>query len=549
MRRKLRGIAVAWTSVVIAASLVVASQGTAMAYPLRTHVPWAILLCQFSGSPAPPHDPQYYADMYINRGTGGVADYFSDVSYGSIDFAGSIVKGWYTLDQTLAQEQAKVQSTGDKHLPAWDCQDKAANDATDPFTVPSGYRRVMITSPPIDAWGQDGVALLQDGNPVVEATHEMGHAMGMDHSFSNNMGVNYGGQPGEYDDAYDMMSQSQDKDDFPRPTARFGSATVGLNGFQLDRAGWIPYPRVYTFGQGGEMSATTTLAALNHPEVGGSLLVRIPFDPGDLMHYYTVELRTRDGWDASIYGPIVLFHEVMLNARDNEYRSYLLRDQTTAHHPVTSLNANGVTVSVNWISGAAHQASISITGNVADLCLQGYVWREAQPSDHVCVTGATRDQTAADNAAAPSRVDPNGAYGPDSCVQGYVWREAYQGDHVCVTQDVRTQAAADNAAASSRNNPSQYVYGPTTCASGYVWREADASDHVCVPPATRDQAAADNAAASSRVDPNGASGPDSCVQGYVWREAFLTDHVCVTPDIRTQASDDNAAASNRIAHA
>ena len=34
----------------------------------------------------------------------------------------------------------------------------------------------------------------------------------------------------------------------------------------------------------------------------------------------------------------------------------------------------------------------------------------------------------ADNAAAFSRIDPNGAWGPYSCVQGYVWREAREGD-------------------------------------------------------------------------------------------------------------------------
>ena len=82
--------------------------------------------------------------------------------------------------------------------------------------------------------------------------------------------------------------------------------------------------------------------------------------------------------------------------------------------------------------------------------MQGFVWREADGSDHVCVTPDTRSQAAADNAAAPSRVDPNGAYGPDTCVQGYVWREAFLGDHVCVVPATRSQAAADNAAASSR---------------------------------------------------------------------------------------------------
>jgi hypothetical protein len=41
-------------------------------------------------------------------------------------------------------------------------------------------------------------------------------------------------------------------------------------------------------------------------------------------------------------------------------------------------------------------------------------------------------------------------YGPDTCLQGYVWREAFPGDHVCVTPATRSQAAYDNSQADSR---------------------------------------------------------------------------------------------------
>lgn len=84
-------------------------------------------------------------------------------------------------------------------------------------------------------------------------------------------------------------------------------------------------------------------------------------------------------------------------------------------------------------------------------CHVGYVWREAGPSDYVCVTPATRSQAAYDNSQRYNRVDPNGGpYGPDTCLQGYVWREAFSGDHVCVTPATRSQAAYDNAHAYDR---------------------------------------------------------------------------------------------------
>jgi hypothetical protein len=107
---------------------------------------------------------------------------------------------------------------------------------------------------------------------------------------------------------------------------------------------------------------------------------------------------------------------------------------------------------------------------------------------------------------------PYGPYGPDTCVAGYVWREAVPGDHVCVSWNTRSQAWADNAAAADRRVPGGGAYGPDTCLAGYVWRDATTAypypdgwgqmvynpfstgtaDHVCVTPAVRDQAAADN---------------------------------------------------------
>ena len=90
-------------------------------------------------------------------------------------------------------------------------------------------------------------------------------------------------------------------------------------------------------------------------------------------------------------------------------------------------------------------------------------------------------------------------YGPNACLEGWVWREATPTDYVCVTPDIRTQTAQDNAAAKSRVNPKGGPYGPDTCLDGYVWREAYTNDHVCVVPATRTQAANDNAQAGNRV--------------------------------------------------
>lgn len=103
----------------------------------------------------------------------------------------------------------------------------------------------------------------------------------------------------------------------------------------------------------------------------------------------------------------------------------------------------------------------------------------------LCATGAT-----AAHAQLP--------YGPDTCRQGFVWREAYPGDHVCVTPETRAQAAYDNRAARGRWQPGGGAYGPYTCRQGFVWREARPGDVVCVTPDIRAQTADDNRHAASR---------------------------------------------------
>lgn len=89
----------------------------------------------------------------------------------------------------------------------------------------------------------------------------------------------------------------------------------------------------------------------------------------------------------------------------------------------------------------------------AKLCISGFVWREARDGDVVCVPPESRTRTKQENAVAATRVDPAGAYGPNTCKSGFVWREAFNGDVVCVTPEVRALVKQENAAAASRTAP------------------------------------------------------------------------------------------------
>jgi hypothetical protein len=87
---------------------------------------------------------------------------------------------------------------------------------------------------------------------------------------------------------------------------------------------------------------------------------------------------------------------------------------------------------------------------------------------------------------------PKLPYGPDTCKSGYVWREAIPNDHVCVTLQSREQARRDNEARTIRVSRTDHSHGPDTCVQGYVWREVVPSDHVCVTPQTREQTRQEN---------------------------------------------------------
>ncbi|HZR44145.1 MAG TPA: hypothetical protein VFB12_28790 [Ktedonobacteraceae bacterium] len=81
------------------------------------------------------------------------------------------------------------------------------------------------------------------------------------------------------------------------------------------------------------------------------------------------------------------------------------------------------------------------------LCQNGYVWRQIDPDDHVCVQPWERDQAAYDTSQWQFRVDPSN---PDNCLPGYVWREYRPFDHVCVDPAQRQQVHDDNSQALSR---------------------------------------------------------------------------------------------------
>ncbi|BEL03043.1 hypothetical protein Q0Z83_012340 [Actinoplanes sichuanensis] len=407
----------------------------ATATPIRNATPWSVLLCRFSDRPATPQTTEFFANFLTDagRGTGGVADYLADQSGGRISLAGSAVLGWYTMTWSRAQFDGI-----DRSVRIQRCVDTAAAAG---YTVPSGHRVAVILNDAVDAGSAGGRVLLDPNTWNTRfAAHEMLHGYGLDHSWSDDTtyrNVSWA-QPGEYDDMWDEMSAQHTYS----VDTRYGAGAVGLNAYHLDELGWLPRNRVLTVGADGVGTRTVTMAPLEARGEAGLLLARIPFDANDTSRYYTVEYRRKTGWSAGIPGDTVLLHEIRNGT------PYLLRTGPGGG-PRQSLDANGVRVTVQGATVTITTAVVNRPVYGPNTCVNGYVWRDADQTDYVCVTPETRAEAAADNAAAPSRWVA-GAYGPHTCVNGYVWREAFIGDDVCVVPDRRSRAAADNAAGPGR---------------------------------------------------------------------------------------------------
>ena len=63
-------------------------------HPFRGSAKWSVILCNFSDSPPPTRDANFYRKMVVDAGTGGMADYWQAISGGAMDVNGSVVVGW-----------------------------------------------------------------------------------------------------------------------------------------------------------------------------------------------------------------------------------------------------------------------------------------------------------------------------------------------------------------------------------------------------------------------------------------------------------------------
>lgn len=264
--------------------------------------PFVTILCRFQDTDSTTLPPPSRAQTIMGASYPGMANYYAELSNGTITLAGSKVVGWYTLPHARAFYLVNGQADLNQLLS--DCTGAADADVNFP-----DFRGInMQFSNDLDccSWGGSTVLSLDGtakgygvtwnalwGLTSANYAHEMGHSFGWQHS--------HGPYGQTYDSKWDVMSWSALWYD---PTyGNIPGHTIAYNKWLV---GWIPEARHFVAPVG---KSTILVERSAQPEANGDyLLAEIPI-PGTAQRY-TLEARRWVGkYDSHLPGEAIIIHQ------------------------------------------------------------------------------------------------------------------------------------------------------------------------------------------------------------------------------------------------
>lgn len=276
-------------------------------------LPWAVILCRFKGEAPNPNlegpIEQFYRGIFA-PGTGGLVEYWRDVSLGAIDITGSKVFGWVELEITRAK--AGIGSGATRSTLVDNAIKAAQRDHLDP--VNGFHSQVAILTqnwakdgaPPgadwrTPEWSQFWIDGSADGRGKVTLTpphdgnitaHEMGHGFNMQHDVSADFITHYA-------DPCCIMSQ-QSAFTHPVWKVNFGPAVCFPHLIQRE---WMYSHRVFQ-DAGAWLSLpngiTLPLAPTSDPGARANLGVKLTYKNAETSWDYYLEHARPTGWNQGL---------------------------------------------------------------------------------------------------------------------------------------------------------------------------------------------------------------------------------------------------------
>jgi len=326
---------------------------------------WAILLCNLNDRPPSPTSRERYVQFFTESGAGlGTAfDYWRDISYGTEGLQETGVFGFFQIPHSTAELLTITGSAQRQQAFNWGLE--AARNANVPL---NDFEHKIVL---LNGGGNDhgavggGVTFVYADQTALEPTfmfHEMGHELGLDHSFGEQATPCAGGdaRPGAYCDRADIMSAMNVASFQDALNRRSGPS---LNAMSRKRLGWLHRSRVRPLPAAGPAEAIT-LTALNRPDIEGYQMVEFRetsrVNP-NVMSLYSVELRERSGWDQGLNSSVVIVHEIRSDG--------LIRLLT--NQPVGTITAGSELILLSPLSTVVRVESIDTTSHTAQL----RIWR------------------------------------------------------------------------------------------------------------------------------------------------------------------------------
>jgi hypothetical protein len=290
------------------------------------NLPWAVILCRFKGSTpdAAVEGPieRFYREAFT-PGSGGLVEYWRDVSLGVIDITGSKVFGWVEVeiprDKAGGAPDSVPPGPGRSGLISYAVNAvklSEGNDALNGFLGPIAVYTQNWSkddAPPGANWSTPGwyqfwidgsadglgkVALTPPHNGNITA-HEMGHVFDMNHDVGTDLDA-------DYSDPCCIMSQNGP---FIHPTwgRDFGPAVCLPHLIQRD---WMYKRRVYYDG-GDWLSQpdgiTLPLAPISRPNAHANLGIKLAYIQGETHWDYYLEYVIPTEWNRGVPGAPYLF--------------------------------------------------------------------------------------------------------------------------------------------------------------------------------------------------------------------------------------------------